>query len=188
MRSEMFESGSKADTALKFLCAGAGGYMVAYMVGPLAGHLAAGLYRHGFHFLYGAPNPWWWWLDINQWRGWINEGHVFYYAYEYGDKACGALSTPFFYNLPDLVRYCITRKKPVNAEDRAVLERELEGFQRLGKFLHEMPSAALQVAEEVLPGEQRAFNLRRKEKSAKKPQASNDGRMITRSRSANSLL
>lgn len=138
----MFESGSKADTALKLLCMGAGGYLVAYMVGPLSGHVAQSLYRQGFYFLYGTPSPWWWWLDPNQWRGWMNEGHIFYYAYQYGDKACGTLAAPFFYNLPDLVRYIFTRKKPVNPQDRAVLEKELEGFQQLGKLLQQAPEVA----------------------------------------------
>jgi hypothetical protein len=184
----MFESGSKADTALKVLCMGAGSYMVAYMVGPLAGHLASGVYRHGFYFLYGTPSQWWWWLDINQWRGWINEGHVFYYAYEYGDKACALVAAPFFYTLPDLFRYCFTKQKPVDPKDRAILENELRGIKQLRDLLHEVPGAALQVAEGVLPvNEQRALGFNKKKIKAK-PQASNDGKIITRSRSANALL
>ena len=151
----MFESGSKADTALKLFCMGAGGYIVAYMVGPLSGHIAQSLYRQGFYFLYGTPSPWWWWLDPNQWRGWMNEGHVFYYAYQYGDKACGTLAAPFFYNLPDLFRYIFTRKKPVNPADRAVLEKQLEGFQQLGKLLQQAPLVAEnglhEIAEVIRP-------------------------------------
>lgn len=181
----MFKSGSKADTALKVLCMGAGSYIVAYTVGPLAGHLAQGLYRNAFYLLYGKPNPWWWWLDLNQWRGWINEGHVFYYAYEYGDKACGLVAAPFFYTLPDLVRYCFTKQKPVDPKDRAILENELKGIHQLRELLHEDLNA-LSDEEEPQITQQQVFRLSKKAKTKETPQASS--RMMTRSRSAHSLL
>lgn len=145
----MFESGSKEDTALKWLCAAAGGYAVSYASGPLAGYLAQFLYTKGFHFLYGTPDPWWWWLSPNQWRGYINAGHVFHYAYDYGNAAFGLAAAPFFYTFPDLVRYCFTRKKPVNAEDQAVLERQLKHLHDLGYLLRKAPEAAVDVAAKV---------------------------------------
>ncbi|MGE3319231.1 MAG: hypothetical protein AB7I18_08030 [Candidatus Berkiella sp.] len=145
----MFESGSKEDTALKWLCAAAGGYMVSYASGPLTGYLAQFLYTKGFYLLYGAPDPWLWWLSPNQWRGYINAGHVFHYAYDYGNAALGLAAAPFFYTLPDLIRYCVTRKKPINAEDQAVLERELKHLHELGYLLRKAPEAAVDVVERV---------------------------------------
>lgn len=147
----MFESGSKEDTALKWLCAAAGGYLVTYTSGPLTGYLAQYLYTKGFYFLYGTPDPMWWWLSPNQWRGYINAGHVFNYAYDYGNAGLGLAAAPFFYTLPDLVRYCFTRKKPVNESDRAVVDKEIDRLVGLGQLLRRVPDAVVGVANEARP-------------------------------------
>ncbi|MCS5710862.1 hypothetical protein [Candidatus Berkiella aquae] len=105
----MFSVGSKSERMAKLAAMGVGSYLVWYFAGPLAGEVGRHAFESYYYFLHGTPS-------FYSFEYWVNymplRGHATFYAYKYGDMFCAALSAPFFYKLPDVLRYCVGRKTP----------------------------------------------------------------------------
>ncbi|HRE31180.1 MAG TPA: hypothetical protein PLD88_04320, partial [Candidatus Berkiella sp.] len=114
----MFSAGSKSERVAKLAAMGVGSYLVWYFGGPLAGEVGRQVFEGYYSFLHGTPS----FYSVEYWVNYMPlRGHATFYAYKYGDMFCAALSAPFFYKLPDMLRYCLTRKTPDN-EKRAEIE------------------------------------------------------------------
>jgi|GEM_PF-5522872 len=144
----MFTPGSKADQAMKLLVMGAGSYFVWYFAGPLSGEIGRHLFEYYYYMLHGTPSH----LSFEYWINYLPlRGHATNYFYKYGEMGCVALSAPVFYLLPDLVRFCVTSQKPVDAHDREMLEEELESLEKLGQLLHVVPQVGVNAEESAHP-------------------------------------
>ncbi len=121
----MFSAGSKSERIAKLAAMGVGSYLVWYFAGPLAGEVGRQAFEGYYSFLHGTPS----FYSVEYWVNYMPlRGHVTFYAYKYGDMFCAALSAPFFYKLPDMLRYCVTRKAPDNQER---IENEISNKQAL---------------------------------------------------------
>lgn len=112
----MLHSGSKMDRMAKLVAMGVGSYLVWYFAGPLTGELGRHAFEGYYYLLHGTPTVY----SLEYWLNYLPlRGHTTYYSYKYGDMLCAALSAPFFYKVPDLLRYCFKRApvEPQSADD-----------------------------------------------------------------------
>lgn len=102
----MLHSGSKMDQMAKFVAMGVGSYLVWYFAGPLTGELGRHAFEGYYYFLHGTPSV----FSFEYWLNYLPlRGHTTHYSYKYGDMLFAAISAPFFYKVPDFIRYCFKR-------------------------------------------------------------------------------
>lgn len=124
----MMQSGSRMDRIAKIVAMGVGSYLVWYFAGPMTGELGRHAFEGYYYLLHGTPT-------VYSFEYWLNylplRGHTTYYSYKYGDMLCAALSAPFFYKVPDLLRYCLKRPQTQQDPDEAVLNESMDGLANL---------------------------------------------------------
>ncbi len=136
----MLHSGSKMDRMAKFVAMGVGSYLVWYFAGPITGELGRHAFEGYYYLLHGTPT-------VYSFEYWLNylplRGHTTYYSYKYGDMIFAAISAPFFYKVPDLIRYCFKRAPLQQPDIQDISSDELidepENLSHLSELLENVP-------------------------------------------------